>query len=110
MILEHERVERIRRQRALHVDLSANAQKAQMDLVVERIATIIELTGGFVMEASVPVVPQARRLGLRTSAESFWVSAPLRLVLDLDAGVVDPEVLAAEHEAVDSEADLGRET
>lgn len=44
------------------------------------------------------------------SAGSMVIAAPLRLVLDPDARMADPEVLVAEHEAVDAEADFERET
>lgn len=111
MILEHERVEPIRQQRALHINLPANAQETQMDPVVRGgIATVVELRGRFVMEASVLVEPQARRLRLCLPSQSCWSSALLCHILDLDARVANPQVLTAEHEAVYTEANFGRKT
>lgn len=81
-----------------------------MNLVVPGVAIVIELTGCFVMEASVLVEPQARRLGLCLPSESFRMCALLRHPLDFDATVADPQVLTAEHEAVDAEANFRRET
>ena len=108
-VAESKGIKSVRQHRTLGVDLSANAQEDQVDLMVPGIGTV-ELIGRSVCEASESVEPDAMLPEMRSVFFMLSESAVVRQPFEFDTAVTDPQLLTAEHEAVYAEADFGGET